>query len=77
MRKELITALAIVITSTMVYFPAYAGNANWDTGGYIPDRPCIAEVNDDVMGSVPEMGSDRSEERRVGKECRSRWSPYH
>ena len=23
-------------------------------------------------------GSDgRSEERRVGKECRSRWSPYH
>ena len=24
-------------------------------------------------GFVPE----RSEERRVGKECRSRWSPYH
>ena len=22
-------------------------------------------------------GGDRSEERRVGKECRSRWSPYH
>src|SRR2546427_57840 len=22
-------------------------------------------------------GRDRSEERRVGKECRSRWSPYH
>ena len=22
-------------------------------------------------------GYDRSEERRVGKECRSRWSPYH
>ena len=22
-------------------------------------------------------GSVRSEERRVGKECRSRWSPYH
>ena len=22
-------------------------------------------------------GSKRSEERRVGKECRSRWSPYH
>ena len=22
-------------------------------------------------------GSNRSEERRVGKECRSRWSPYH
>ena len=23
------------------------------------------------------IGSCRSEERRVGKECRSRWSPYH
>ena len=21
--------------------------------------------------------NNRSEERRVGKECRSRWSPYH
>src|SRR6266498_6010590 len=24
-----------------------------------------------------EPARDRSEERRVGKECRSRWSPYH
>src|SRR5256884_7227449 len=23
------------------------------------------------------FGEQRSEERRVGKECRSRWSPYH
>ena len=23
------------------------------------------------------IGGIRSEERRVGKECRSRWSPYH
>src|SRR5256885_4512859 len=27
---------------------------------------------DELLRSV-----DRSEERRVGKECRSRWSPYH
>src|SRR5215813_15603347 len=27
-------------------------------------------------GGVP-TSSTRSEERRVGKECRSRWSPYH
>ena len=26
---------------------------------------------------IPEISDDRSEERRVGKECRSRWSPYH
>src|SRR2546430_13878930 len=24
-----------------------------------------------------DLRNDRSEERRVGKECRSRWSPYH
>ena len=23
------------------------------------------------------LETNRSEERRVGKECRSRWSPYH
>src|SRR5260370_8575027 len=31
-----------------------------------------------VMRNLAEMlGRKRSEERRVGKECRSRWSPYH
>ena len=27
--------------------------------------------------SIGVLGKIRSEERRVGKECRSRWSPYH
>ena len=27
--------------------------------------------------SADAIFDDRSEERRVGKECRSRWSPYH
>ena len=34
----------------------------------------------ETIGIVGESGSGksvRSEERRVGKECRSRWSPYH
>ena len=37
----------------------------------------------DMDLDVPEPGGPvpcytlRSEERRVGKECRSRWSPYH
>ena len=29
-----------------------------------------------LLGRAQEPGKDR-EERRVGKECRSRWSPYH
>ena len=30
-----------------------------------------------VIGKEGKNISERSEERRVGKECRSRWSPYH
>ena len=34
-----------------------------------------------LMFGIPvlsmELAMGRSEERRVGKECRSRWSPYH
>src|SRR3989442_3545208 len=30
-----------------------------------------------VLGEQTAFFADRSEERRVGKECRSRWSPYH
>src|SRR5215813_13334112 len=41
--------------------------ATWNT--YI----CV-ESADDAAARVRE---GRSEERRVGKECRSRWSPYH
>ena len=29
------------------------------------------------LNKLDKMALKRSEERRVGKECRSRWSPYH
>ena len=38
------------------------------------DPPAAATVPLPVTAAVPPL---RSEERRVGKECRSRWSPYH
>src|SRR3712207_9034275 len=42
-------------------------------------RGQTAAVVDDNAQLIASMGHDgqRSEERRVGKECRSRWSPYH
>ena len=40
--------------------------SRWLIGTKRNKRRCLYE-NDDM----------RSEERRVGKECRSRWSPYH
>src|SRR2546429_5184168 len=33
-------------------------------------------VGEEFFKFGPDFG-ERSEERRVGKECRSRWSPYH
>src|SRR2546429_9945401 len=39
------------------------------------DATCIV-VNLLLLPNQPEL-YHRSEERRVGKECRSRWSPYH
>ena len=30
-----------------------------------------------ISGQLPVNPRSRSEECRVGKECRSRWSPYH
>ena len=37
----------------------------------------IAKELNKVGIEVVQITSIRSEERRVGKECRSRWSPYH
>src|SRR3712207_4899423 len=34
-------------------------------------------VHDLIEQKDKKLKDDRSEERRVGKECRSRWSPYH
>ena len=43
--------------------------------------PLMEEINPSVKNSLVEtsnyLNDVRSEERRVGKECRSRWSPYH
>src|SRR5260370_35376498 len=44
-------------------------NANYNVSG-------SNGVGTNNTGGV-NMFADRSEERRVGKECRSRWSPYH
>ena len=41
-----------------------------------PDVLCLQETKmQEGQEKIPTLL--RSEERRVGKECRSRWSPYH
>ena len=47
----------------------------------VPVHPRRAGTSKFGIGRIPvgvlDLMSPRSEERRVGKECRSRWSPYH
>ena len=64
-------------------FEAGWGGVVWKTLG--EEGPPVVNVNGPRYGAI--YGGDRrviglnnierSEERRVGKECRSRWSPYH
>src|ERR1035441_2363819 len=51
------------------------GGAEWET-----NRPLNSYARNVQVFHCPADNGDtmnRSEERRVGKECRSRWSPYH
>ena len=42
------------------------------------DDEFLDSLPDDIKKDIQENNQrKRSEERRVGKECRSRWSPYH
>ena len=44
-----------------------------------PDGPPkkVRLLGEDLVAFRDTRGEGGSEERRVGKECRSRWSPYH
>src|SRR6266702_4761039 len=43
---------------------------------FLPAQWAVARNVEGIAGAAA-MGLWRSEERRVGKECRSGWSPYH
>ena len=58
----------------------YGDNENHQVGAILwhinmlyPIMALIVDLDCDLVG----IAVFRSEERRVGKECRSRWSPYH
>ena len=53
---------------------------------YVDTSKEVGDVDHLKVFATPELADEwfkendpegRSEERRVGKECRSRWSPYH
>ena len=58
---------------TLAVFPFVAGAVGFTASANTNNEPGPADLDWDRRTD----GSMRSEERRVGKECRSRWSPYH
>ena len=50
---------------------------NYTGNGWYNDSPAYDYYSMWAFQMYGTIWSERSEERRVGKECRSRWSPYH
>src|SRR2546430_15766582 len=79
--RDLVTAaggsLLHVYTSAI---KGFAARLSAPAAVVLQGNPLVASVEaDQVMRAdvTQSMDANRSEERRVGKECRSRWSPYH
>ena len=69
------SALAVVLAGAF----ASSVQAQEAAGGdrEIEEIVVTAQKREQSLQDVPIVVTTRSEERRVGKECRSRWSPYH
>ena len=69
----------------IVESPAKAKTINKYLGNDFVVKSSVGHIRDLPTSGSSKQASDpkerarqaRSEERRVGKECRSRWSPYH
>src|SRR2546421_7035867 len=47
------------------------------SGAWLTSTRAESDAHPSNQAAVQNLSCARSEERRVGKECRSRWSPYH
>ena len=73
------------IPSLLQIFERYAFPITWATVGHLFLESCTRPSHGLAHPEMPRPPRNalwtgdwyRSEERRVGKECRSRWSPYH
>src|SRR3989441_7801542 len=80
-RDKLVTGVqTCALPISRLLLNSSVGNSSGLVGRYLMDQV----YGPGVTCSVPEGRNGkatkelmRSEERRVGKECRSRWSPYH
>ena len=69
--KDYVKARPYLVSSLTTWFNNDSSNATTRNGGGSQDAYAAG------TSLIPTLYMQRSEERRVGKECRSRWSPYH
>ena len=73
----------VVAVDSLSNYPAEAADKVTKISAFEPNAEAILGYNPDIVLISNDMNkiTERSEERRVGKECtiqcRSRWSPYH
>ena len=72
--RQLVILLAALLV--LIFLSSCAAGKN---ASMTPAATDFAYAEDDsyTRDAPAEEPQARSEERRVGKECRSRWSPYH
>ena len=72
--KEFVTPLTLATLSRKPVISEFFSNRDGSWNSHV-DLGLWADVM--LIAPVTASTLTRSEERRVGKECRSRWSPYH
>src|SRR3712207_9440660 len=85
-------SLAGMVEEAAAGMRSLMGAPGFNTGGFQDAQQALAKLVQGVMQTNMRFADEllrrtgpstvvdlqrRSEERRVGKECRSRWSPYH
>ena len=68
--KSLLNLFVLSLIIILVF--CGTGSSSGENENEIDDTIKMYQTNSDTS-----IKRSRSEERRVGKECRSRWSPYH
>ena len=68
----------LIVNAFKLAYKAHEGQFRASGEPYIIHPVAVANLLKEIGASSSVIAAGlRSEERRVGKECRSRWSPYH
>ena len=72
---EIIVSIAILAIIVLPFLNAFVTATK--TNVKAKNEMNATHLATNIMEGIEKNSMKRSEERRVGKECRSRWSPYH